>query len=146
MDIQEEDRETLTARVRRGDLFTGQGNCRSRDVFAHVTSLWGVLCLIALRDGSQRYSELRRKTNGVSEKMLTQTLRRLEADGFVHRTAHPVTPPRVDYALTALGQEVAAHVAALADWFELNLPRIEQASTRAGPPGPACKPGTRVAD
>mgnify|MGYP000995007185 CR=1 FL=1 len=143
MDIQQQDRETLTARVRRGDLFTGDGNCRSRDVFAHVTSLWGVLCLIALRDGTQRYSALRRRTNGVSEKMLTQTLRQLEADGFVRRTAYPVMPPRVEYDLTELGHEVAAHVAALADWFELNLPRIERASAQAGA---ACKPGARVAD
>lgn len=143
MDIQQQDRETLTARVRRGDLFTGDGNCRSRDVFAHVTSLWGVLCLIALRDGTQRYSALRRRTNGVSEKMLTQTLKQLEADGFVRRTAYPVMPPRVEYDLTELGHEVAAHVAALADWFELNLPRIERASAQAGA---ACKPGARAAD
>jgi len=143
MDIRKENRETLTARVRRGDLFAGEGNCRSRDVFAHVTSLWGVLCLIALRDGTQRYSELRRKTNGVSEKMLTQTLKQLEADGFVRRTAYPVMPPRVEYDLTELGHEVAAHVAALADWFELNLPRIERASAQAGA---ACKLGARAAD
>jgi len=146
MDIRKENRETLTARVRRGDHFAGEGNCRSRDVFAHVTSLWGVLCLIALRDGTQRYSELRRKTNGVSEKMLTQTLKQLEADGFVRRTAHPVMPPRVEYDLTELGHEVAVHVAALADWFELNLPRIERASAKAGNAGATCKPDARAAD
>jgi len=54
---------TLTERVRRGDLFTGENNCQSREVFAHVTSLWGVICLIALRDGTHRYSELRRKAS-----------------------------------------------------------------------------------
>lgn len=117
---------TLTERVRRGDLFTGENNCESREMFSHVTSLWGVLCLIALRDGTQRYSELRRKANGISEKMLAQTLRRLESDGFVRRTAHPVIPPHVEYDLTPIGEEVATHVAALADWFEVNLPRLRK--------------------
>lgn len=121
---------TLTARVRRGDLFTGGNNCESREVFSHVTSLWGVLCLIALRDGTQRYSELRRKANGISEKMLAQTLQRLEGDGFVRRTAYPVIPPHVEYDLTPLGHEVAVHVAALADWLEVNLPRIREASSQ----------------
>ncbi len=121
---------TLTERVRRGDLFTGENNCESRKMFSHVTSLWGVLCLIALRDGTLRYSELRRKAQGISEKMLAQTLQRLEGDGFVRRTAYPVIPPHVEYDLTPLGEEVAAHVATLADWFEVNLPRIKQASSR----------------
>lgn len=124
---------TLSDRVRRGDLFTGQDNCQSREAFAHVTSLWGVLCLIALREGTQRYAELRRMTNGISEKMLVQTLKRLEADGFVRRTAHAVVPPRVEYSLTGLGEEVAMHVAALADWFEVNLARIQQASQGSPP-------------
>lgn len=115
---------TLTERVRRGELFTG--NCESREVFAHITSLWGVLCLIALRDGKLRFSALRRLTSGVSEKMLAQTLKRLEADGFVRRTAYPVIPPHVEYDLTPLGEEAAAHVAALADWLELNLHRTRQ--------------------
>lgn len=121
---------TLTERVRCGDLFTGENNCESREMFSHVTSLWGVLCLIALRDGTHRYSELRRKANGISEKMLAQTLQRLECDGFVLRTAYPVIPPHVEYDLTPLGEEVATHVATLADWFEVNLPRIRQASGR----------------
>ncbi len=114
----------LTARVRRGDLFTGEGNCRSREVFAHITSLWGVLCLMALRDGTLRFSDLRRKAGGISEKMLAQTLKRLEANGFVRRTAYPVIPPRVEYDLTPFGEEAATHVAALADWLEVNLHRI----------------------
>lgn len=121
---------TLTARIRRGDLFIGEGACESREAFSHVTSLWGVVCLIALRDGTQRYSELRRKANGVSEKMLTQTLRRLEGDGFVRRTAFPVVPPRVEYDLTPLGEGVAVRVAALADWLESNLPGIKAASSK----------------
>ncbi len=117
---------TLTARVRRGDLFTG--NCESREVFAHITSLWGVLCLIALREGTLRYGELRRKASGISEKMLAQTLQRLEGDGLVRRTSYPVIPPHVEYDLTPLGEEAAAHVAALADWLEVNFPRIREAT------------------
>lgn len=112
----------LTDRVRLGELFTV--DCPSRDVLKHVTGLWGVLCLIALRDGPLRYGELRRKAAGVSEKMLAQTLRRLEADALVIRTSYPVVPPYVEYTLTDLGMEVAEHVAALADWIELNLWRI----------------------
>ncbi len=119
------DERTLTAKLRRGDLFTGK--CKAREVLSHVTSLWGMLCLIVLLDGTLRYSELRRKVNGVSEKMLSQTLQRLEGDGLVRRTSYPVIPPHVEYALTPFGEEAATHVAALADWLELNLHKIPEA-------------------
>jgi DNA-binding HxlR family transcriptional regulator len=115
---------TLTERVRRGELFAAE--CPSREVFRHVTSLWGVLVLIALRDGTLRFSDLRRKATGVSEKMLAQTLQGLEADGFVARKSYPVVPPRVEYSLTAMGREVAEQVAILADWIEANLHRVMQ--------------------
>lgn len=107
---------------RRGELFAEQ--CPSREVFKHVTSLWGVLALVALQQGTLRFSELRRLVSGVSEKMLAQTLQVLEADGFVERKAHPVVPPRVEYSLTPLGMEVAVRVAELADCIEANLPRV----------------------
>lgn len=74
--------------------------CPSRLVLEHVTSRWGVLVLAALLERSYRFSELRREIGGVSEKMLAQTLQTLERDGFVHRDAKPVIPPRVDYSLT----------------------------------------------
>lgn len=121
-----DDDETLplSERMRRGQLFAA--DCPSRGVLDHVTSRWGVLALVALRDGTLRFSELRRRIGGVSEKMLAQTLQVLEEDGFVLRTAHPEVPPRVDYRLTPLGTEVAAHVAALVDWIELNLPRVQR--------------------
>ncbi|MFC5799450.1 winged helix-turn-helix transcriptional regulator [Streptomyces formicae] len=90
--------------------------CPSRNVLEHLTSRWGVLILLALRHRSYRFSELRRAVGGVSEKMLAQTLQTLERDGFVHRDAKPVIPPRVDYSLTELGQEAARHVQALAEW------------------------------
>lgn len=114
----------LSERMRRGQLFAA--DCPSRGVLDHVTSRWGVLALVALRDGTLRFSELRRRIGGVSEKMLAQTLQALEEDGFVLRTAHPEVPPRVDYRLTPLGAEVAAHVATLVDWIELNLPRVQR--------------------
>lgn len=114
----------LSERMRRGQLFAA--DCPSRGVLDHVTSRWGVLALVALRDGTLRFSELRRRIGGVSEKMLAQTLQALEEDGFVLRTAHPEVPPRVDYRLTPLGAEVAAHVAALVDWIEINLPRVQR--------------------
>jgi len=98
--------------------------CPSRLVLNHVTSRWGVLVLIALQDGTLRFSALRRRVGGVSERMLAQTLRLLEQDGFVRRTAHPVVPPHVDYDLTPMGQEVAGKVHALAACIESNLDRI----------------------
>lgn len=100
--------------------------CPSRVVLNHVTSRWGVLVLIALQDGTLRFSALRRRIGGVSERMLTQSLRLLEEDGFVRRTAHPVVPPHVEYDLTPLGIEVAAKVHALAACIEDNLAQIIQ--------------------
>lgn len=98
--------------------------CPSRAVLEHVTSRWGVLVLAALLDGSMRFSELRRHIGGVSEKMLTQTLRTLERDGFVARHARPVIPPHVDYDLTPLGAQAACQVRALAHWTEAHVPDV----------------------
>ena len=116
---------TLSDALRRGELMSAA--CPSRDVLKHVTSRWGVLLLVALRGGMHRYSELHRKVGGVSEKMLAQTLRWLESDGLVHRQAYATVPPHVEYRLTPLGEEVAQRVQALADWIEMNLPRIMEA-------------------
>src|SRR3954463_16420691 len=100
-------------------LFPGgvlEANCPSRVVLDHVTSKWGVLVLVALDDRTLRWSELRRAVEGVSEKMLAQTLRTLEADGFVLRDAHPVIPPHVEYSLTPLGRELVALLMPLFTW------------------------------
>ncbi len=113
--------ETLD-QPQRGELFAVA--CPSRQVLQNVTSRWGVLVLVALMSGTYRFSDLRRKIGGVSEKMLAQTLQALEADGFVLRTARPVVPPYVEYSLTHMGQEVAREVESLADWIEGNLYRI----------------------
>ncbi len=98
--------------------------CPSRQALNHVTSRWGVLVLIVLQSGTHRFSSLRRRIGGVSERMLAQTLRVLEEDGFVQRTALPVVPPHVEYDLTPLGQVVAEKVHALASCIERNLDRI----------------------
>ena len=113
---------------RRGELLSAY--CPSRGVLSHVTSRWGVLLLVVLRDGRHRFSELRRRIGGVSEKMLAQSLKALEQDGFVHRESFPVVPPHVEYELTPLGKEVARHVHKLADWIEENLPRIVESQSR----------------
>ena len=102
--------------------------CPSRRIMDHVTSRWGLLILIALQDGTLRFSALRRRIGGVSERMLAQSLQVLEADGFVHRRALDVVPPHVEYSLTPLGAEVAVHVHALICWIEGNLPRIPGAA------------------
>lgn len=110
-------------------------NCPSRPILQHLTSRWGTLVMIALATGPHRFAELRRKVAGVSERMLSQTLKDLEADGFVLRTAHAVVPPHVDYELTDLGEEAAKHVVALATWIEAALPEIlprKAAARRAG--------------
>ncbi|MCW0209034.1 MAG: helix-turn-helix transcriptional regulator [Achromobacter sp.] len=111
--------------MERGNVFAPA--CPSREIMKHVTSSWGVLVLIALQDGTLRFSELRRKVAGVSERMLAQTLQWLESDGLVERRAFKVVPPHVEYELTPMGVEAASHVAALADWIEENLGRMRAA-------------------
>lgn len=115
----------LAARMDRGDVF--EPRCPSREVLKHVTSTWGVLVLIALRSGTLRFSELRRKAAGVSERMLAQTLQQLEGDGLVLRRSYPVVPPHVEYSLTPFGQEAAGLVESLTDWIEARLPSLRRA-------------------
>jgi len=114
--------DTLTNKLRQGNLFASP--CPSRQILKNVSSRWGVLILISLRDGTHRFSELRKRIGGVSEKMLAQSLQALEADGFVQRIAYPVVPPHVEYSLTSNGEEVARLVATLADWIEVKTPEI----------------------
>jgi DNA-binding HxlR family transcriptional regulator len=99
-------------------------DCPSRPVLQHMTSRWGTLVMITLMTGTHRFSALRRKVGGVSERMLAQTLQLLEADGMVMREAHNVVPPHVDYSLTPLGQQAAGHLLALTGWIEDNLGQI----------------------
>ncbi|UZJ29391.1 winged helix-turn-helix transcriptional regulator [Streptomyces endophytica] len=105
-------------------------NCPSRDTLKHITDRWGSLTLGALLDGTFRFNELRRRVDGVSEKMLSQTLHALERDGLVHREAQQTNPPRVDYALTPLGHQVARQLRALIDLVEDRMPQVLQARER----------------
>lgn len=121
--------ETLSEKMLRGDVMAAA--CPSREILRHLTSRWGVLVLIALLEGTRSFSDLRRRISGVSERMLAETLQVLESDGMVLRVAHKVVPPHVDYSLTPLGREAALKVRALADWIEINLPRIVGAGSAA---------------
>ncbi|MCC4249889.1 MULTISPECIES: winged helix-turn-helix transcriptional regulator [Microbacterium] len=105
-------------RAERPDVFTE--GCPTRTVLDHVMGKWGVLVLVALSDGTQRWGELRRNITGISEKMLASTLKTLEADGLVRRTAYPEVPPRVEYALTDLGHDLMRRVLPLMEWVADN--------------------------
>ncbi|MFG1771181.1 winged helix-turn-helix transcriptional regulator [Nocardia salmonicida] len=105
--------------------------CPTRQVLDHIAGKWTILVVDALLDGTQRYTDLSRRIEGVSQKMLTQTLRALEADGFVTRTAYPTIPPRVEYELTALGRSLAEPITALRQWTETHINEIERARAAA---------------
>jgi len=94
------------------------------DILSHVGDKWSVLIIVLLREAPRRYSELEREIGTVSKKMLTTTLRNLERDGFVSRKVTPSIPPRVDYALTALGREVMEPLDVLARWALNNSERV----------------------
>lgn len=123
------DPEIMSGKFPRADVFAEA--CPSRSVLTNVTSRWGVLVLISLRDGTLRYSQMRRRIGGVSEKMLAQTLQALERDGFVLRVSMPVVPPHVEYSLTPIGQEVCTHVQGLKDWIEDNICAVMAARSAA---------------
>ncbi|HEU5108517.1 MAG TPA: helix-turn-helix domain-containing protein [Micromonosporaceae bacterium] len=105
-------------------------DCPSRHALENVTGRWGLLALVALRDGTARFNALRRRVDGVSEKMLAQTLRTLERDGFIHRAAQPTIPPRVDYTLTPLGRETADQLFALIQQIEGRMPAVRLAQSQ----------------
>lgn len=104
--------------------------CWSRAVLGHVTGRWGGLVLGALVDGTRRYSELRARVAGISEKMLAQTLRELERDGLVDRKQYPTVPPRVEYSLTSGGREVAERLRGLMTWLEDHVSELRAAQER----------------
>ncbi|PSR58184.1 transcriptional regulator [Nocardia sp. MDA0666] len=96
-------------------------NCRSRPVLQNVASRWGALALVALREGPYRFSALRRRVDGISERMLSQTLQALERDGMIHREVQQTIPPRVEYTLTDLGAQVADQLYGLIAILEDNI-------------------------
>ncbi|ODU25393.1 MAG: HxlR family transcriptional regulator [Pseudonocardia sp. SCN 73-27] len=102
-------------------------NCPSRQVLDRIGDTWSVLILLALTGGPRRYSQLQATIADISPKMLTQTLRGLERDGLVTRTVHAVVPPRVDYALTALGVSLHDLLESMRVWAEGHIDDVESA-------------------
>ena len=106
-------------------------DCRAvSDVLARIGDKWSVLVVSRLGERPLRFNELRRSIGGISQRMLTLTLRGLERDGLVTRTVVPTIPPRVDYALTPLGRDLLEPVSALGAWAIRNQPKIAKARQR----------------
>ena len=105
-------------------------DCMSRRTLEDVAGKWGILALTALGEGEFRFNGLRRKVQGVSEKMLSQTLHTLERDGLVVRVVHSHIPPRVEYSLTPLGEQVATRLRGLADLLEGSVEEVAAARVR----------------
>ena len=99
--------------------------CPSRRLLDRIGDRWTVLLITTLEDGPCRFSELLRTVDGISQKMLTQTLRSLEADGLVLRTVHPEIPPRVEYELTDLGRSLLEPLGALIGWATDHMGEVQ---------------------
>ncbi|MEN0133730.1 MAG: helix-turn-helix domain-containing protein [Rhodococcus sp. (in: high G+C Gram-positive bacteria)] len=120
---QDSDDRTLEA-----DVFAR--NCASRETLQTVTGRWGVLALAALTEGNYRFSALRRRVDGVSERMLSQTLQALERDGLVVREVLEAIPPKVEYSLTPLGAEVGSRLIELIELVESRVPDVRAAQEK----------------
>src|SRR5262245_42665226 len=119
--------------VRKADVLNP--GCASREVLERVGDKWTALVIRALADGTHRYGDLQRRVGGVSQKMLTQTLRALECDGLVARRVYPVVPPRVEYSLTPLGRTLIEPLDAICRWAERHLPQLLEARARSAKRG-----------
>lgn len=108
--------------IRFGDVYAA--DCPTRQVLDRIGDKWTTLVLLLLEDGPRRFSELRRSIVGISQKMLTQTLRSLERDGLVSRTIYAEVPPRVEYALTPLGKTLCTPIAAIVCWSETHIGEV----------------------
>jgi DNA-binding HxlR family transcriptional regulator len=103
-------------------------SCRpAQEIMSRIGDKWSALIVIALRDGPLRFNEIRRAIGSISQRMLTLTLRAMERDGLIERTAAPSSPPRVDYELTKLGHSLRAPVEALGQWAFEHKKEIETA-------------------
>lgn len=110
------------------DVFSAR--CPSRDVLGRIADKWTVLVVCGLAKGTRRFSELQREIAGISQKMLTQTLRSLERDGLVERHVYPVIPPRVEYTLTPLGRGFLRPIRSVAAWAEAHVFDVLDAQAR----------------
>jgi DNA-binding HxlR family transcriptional regulator len=117
--------------------------CPTREVLSRIADKWSMLVILALKPGTLRFSELRRRVEGVTQKMLTQTLRGLERDGLVTRTAYPTVPVTVEYALTPLGRSLGDAVQTIRAWAITNIDDVHAARAvfdarpkASGPPTP----------
>jgi DNA-binding HxlR family transcriptional regulator len=104
--------------------------CTSRAVLENVAGKWGILALAALSDGAYRFNALRRKVDGISEKMLAQTLQALERDGLVRRDVQATIPPRVEYSLTPMGEKISFKLLELIELVEGEMPEVQVARAR----------------
>lgn len=109
-----------------------QRQCGSQQVLGLIANKWTALVICSLGPGPLRYSELRRQIGGVSQKMLTQTLRNLERDGLVSRRVYPVVPPKVEYSLSSLGRTLFDPLKAICHWSEQHLAELNAARARNG--------------
>jgi DNA-binding HxlR family transcriptional regulator len=108
-------------------------NCESRQALDRIADKWTCLIVYALLDGPRRHGELKRAIGGISQKMLTQTLRSLERDGLVERTVIATIPPHVEYALTPLGKTLSEPLVAICHWAMDHLPELQAARARRLP-------------
>jgi DNA-binding HxlR family transcriptional regulator len=121
----------LFAQIEKNGVASVSNACRPvTDILNRVGDKWSVMIVMLLGPGPRRFSEIKRAINGISQRMLTLTLRGLERDGLVTRTVTPTVPPRVDYELTALGQSLRRPVDALGEWAFANRDEIEAARAR----------------
>lgn len=128
-----------SGRKRPAELEYTPTNCHARDVLARVGDTWSVYVIHMLGDAkTMRFNELRREVDGISQRMLTVTLRGLERDGLVARTVYPEVPPRVEYALTPLGNTLRQLIRGLVAWSGTHLTEVDDAraeyDARHGPP------------
>ena len=107
------------------------GNCPARQLLDRIADKWTTLVIgILAENGTRRFGELRTAIGGISQKMLTQTLRDMERDGLVRRTVYAVIPPRVEYSLTPLGETLCEPLNALADWSHAHMDQVRAAQAQ----------------
>ena len=105
-------------------------DCPTRQVLDLIADKWSTLIINLLKPGPQRFAGIQRQIGGISQKMLTQTLRELERDGLLTRTVYAQVPPKVEYELTTLGQTLGDLITPIIEWSEKNITEIEAAQTR----------------